>query len=303
MAEDQSVNGDIWNKEAAKLLSLFSWEKIGDHNMDLEGDDDDKYGVDTILRFNNPSSNLPQSIILEAKRYATTSFQKNMLQKWINRLDKKIRKLRNSENFLDMFPEIKQSSTLNLGIIAIWFHDYANYNSNLLGFNEVKLSSRVKKDSTYNKICVIDNPAILRLCSMQRAIEDFERTNNCDIHFYYPSPLINDRPIQRSKTLSVDYMFSKIVLAESVSRESKREEKIVFYFGDLNIHSFESIKSLLSGFLFIDKEKPLTIFIYSRDDEFRKIQSNIESRFDEIDFKIKYMEIYEDLPAIIKNLE
>lgn len=39
MAEDQGVNGTIWNKEATKLLSYFGWNTIGDYDMDVMGQD------------------------------------------------------------------------------------------------------------------------------------------------------------------------------------------------------------------------------------------------------------------------
>lgn len=29
MAEDQGVNGDIWNEEACKLFQILGWEKLG----------------------------------------------------------------------------------------------------------------------------------------------------------------------------------------------------------------------------------------------------------------------------------
>lgn len=37
MAEDQGVNGTIWNKEANYILSWFGWETIGDIDMDVLG--------------------------------------------------------------------------------------------------------------------------------------------------------------------------------------------------------------------------------------------------------------------------
>lgn len=40
MAEDQGVNGTIWNKEATKLLSYFGWNTIGDYDMDVMGQDE-----------------------------------------------------------------------------------------------------------------------------------------------------------------------------------------------------------------------------------------------------------------------
>ena len=73
MAEDQGVNGTIWNKEANYILSWFGWETIGDIDMDVLGDDEQKYGVDTFLKFDSPVKHLPPCVILEAKSYQTSN--------------------------------------------------------------------------------------------------------------------------------------------------------------------------------------------------------------------------------------
>ncbi len=299
MAEDQSANGDIWNQEAATLLSYLSWQKIGDHNIDVKGDDDKKYGLDTILTFSDHSKNLPQSIILEAKRYKTTSFQSSMIKGWIERLDTKLTKLRNSDNFFEQFPELRETATLNYGIIAIWFSDNQNYKPLTSIFEGVKLSSKPKKSNQHNKIFVIDNPIILRLCSMLNAIKDID--NNSEFNYYYPSSLINEGPVVRSKTLSIEYIFSEIILAESKDKNDK-ECKIVFYFGELDVKSFRYIKSLLTNVQFMDKDKPLTLYLYQRNDEFRKIRPDVERMFSEIKFEIKNMDSLSDLPGSIKDL-
>ena len=104
--EDQGVNGDIWNKQATELLTRLGWKNIGDHDIDIKGGDKDKYGIDTLMTYVTPLKNRPQSVILEAKRYVTNSFQAGHLQAWIKRLDEKLVALRDSSNLFELFPEL-----------------------------------------------------------------------------------------------------------------------------------------------------------------------------------------------------
>jgi len=303
MAEDEGVNGTIWNKEATKLLSLFGWKTIGDYDMDVLGEDDKKYGLDTLLNFFTPMKNNPQSVILEAKRYNTESFSKSTLQDWIDRLDKKIIELKNSEGFISTFPELKECSVLDMGIIAIWFHNIHDYQSFRPKFIEalenVVTSNRIRKAGA-NRIFVIDNDIILKLCSLHSAIADYENENKCNIEFYYPSILTNDNPIIRNKTLTIEYIFSKIILAES---KGSNPENIVFYFGELNTPSFKQLKSLLTMCSFMDKEKPIKIFIYHTDETiFRKIKSDIDDLFEDVNITFKNMDNRIDLLPQLKDV-
>ena len=55
-----------------------------------------------------------------------------------------------------------------------------------------------------NKIFVIDNHKILRLCSMHKSIEAYESDNDdSKIFFYYPPILIEDKPIVREQVLTI----------------------------------------------------------------------------------------------------
>ena len=125
--EDQHYNGDIWNQEIVRLFQKFGWNRIGDFDMDVVGSDNSKMGIDTVLMFDTPLKSKPQLAILEAKRYLTTSFSKALLQEWLNRLDSKLLKLRNSDRFYDRFPVARDFTMSDTGIIAVWFSDTENY--------------------------------------------------------------------------------------------------------------------------------------------------------------------------------
>lgn len=304
MAEDSQYKGELWNKRAIKLLNLFSWDMIGDSGMDLEGSDGEKYGIDSLYSFKDPAKDIPESLILEAKSYKTTSFSKSKLQEWIDRLNIKILELRNSEYLIEHFPIFKDISTLKIGLIFIWFDDIENYKEYRQKFleilSEIKVSSRTFRNGVYNKIYVIDNDLISKLCSLYTVVREF----NENFKFYYPSAFIHERAVQRSAVLSLDYFFSKFILGQLKSSGKRYDTNIVFYWGELDVRSFEMLKSILKSYSFVDQEFKLVIYKYKRDDdEFRKILPQIKKSYENenIEFDIKDMNSCTELPTFIIN--
>lgn len=304
MAEDSQYKGELWNKRAIKLLNLFSWDMIGDSGMDLEGSDGEKYGIDSLYSFKDPAKDIPESLILEAKSYKTTSFSKSKLQEWIDRLNIKILELRNSEYLIERFPIFKDISTLKIGLIFIWFDDiesYKEYRQKFLEIlSEIKVSSRTFRNGVYNKIYVIDNDLISKLCSLYTVVREF----NENFKFYYPSAFIHERAVQRSAVLSLDYFFSKFILGQLKSSGKRYDTNIVFYWGELDVRSFEMLKSILKSYSFVDQEFKLVIYKYKRDDdEFRKILPQIKKSYENenIEFDIKDMNSCTELPTFIIN--
>lgn len=304
MAEDSQYKGELWNKRAIKLLNLFSWDMIGDSGMDLEGSDGEKYGIDSLYSFKDPAKDIPESLILEAKSYKTTSFSKSKLQEWINRLNIKILELRNSEYLIERFPIFKDIATLKIGIIFIWFDDIENYKEYRQKFleilSEIKVSSRTFRNGVYTKIYVIDNDLISKLCSLYTVVREF----NENFKFYYPSAFIHERAVQRSAVLSLDYFFSKFILGQLKSSGKRYDTNIVFYWGELDVRSFEMLKSILKSYSFVDQEFKLVIYKYKRDDdEFRKILPQIKKSYENenIEFDIKDMNSCTELPTFIIN--
>ena len=304
MAEDSQYKGELWNKRAIKLLNLFSWDMIGDSGMDLEGSDGEKYGIDSLYSFKDPAKDFPESLILEAKSYKTTSFSKSKLQEWIDRLNIKILELRNSEYLIERFPIFKDISTLKIGLIFIWFDDIENYKEYRQKFleilSEIKVSSRTFRNGVYNKIYVIDNDLISKLCSLYTVVREF----NENFKFYYPSAFIHERAVQRSAVLSLDYFFSKFILGQLKSSGKRYDTNIVFYWGELDVRSFEMLKSILKSYSFVDQEFKLVIYKYKRDDdEFRKILPQIKKSYENenIEFDIKDMNSCTELPTFIIN--
>lgn len=305
MAEDQGVNGTIWNKEAIAIFSKFGWGSIGDIDMDIKGDDDKSYGVDSLLKISSPLSPLPLLAILEAKRYATTSFSASILQQWVDRLDQKLNKLKFSEEFKYKFPIVDDCRKMNIAIIAIWFHDIREYqlfqDKFMDSMKNLQVSNRTKKGG-YNKILIIDNMIIMKLCSLYQAIESYKKEKKSSISFLYPSTINNGKATDRSNIISLEYITSKVILAEAKDDKGNKEN-IVFYFGLITLEAFKLLREQLSGYSVLDKERSLVLYLYDADIEYRKIKPEIEKIFSDVQyFSIKMMDSLTDLPGDIKTI-
>ncbi len=68
MPENQGVNADIWTNEASRILTNFSWEQIGDCNIDIKGASNKELGLDIIFKFKDPHRLTEQVVLFEAKR-------------------------------------------------------------------------------------------------------------------------------------------------------------------------------------------------------------------------------------------
>jgi hypothetical protein len=303
MPEDQGVNGDAWNDEAAILLKRLSWEQIGDSNVDLTDEEGKNRGIDRLYQFDDiRRGNALTGVFVEAKRYETKNLQQTALETFIKTIDNKLNKIRNSKDFHETYPLFGDAS-LRTALIVIWFHDTQAYPAFRPKFSDylskVKLSAHSRNDGS-NKIYVLHNDDFLRLASMVALIEEYEKEHGKPVNFYYPVSDKFNKPADRSKVLSIDYMFSKFVLAESVM-EDGTEHKIVFYFGTLSVNSFRRLKSALQTVGYLDKIKPLTIYTYQRDSNFRKVKPIVEKEFNEVKFNIEEMDSYSDLPKFMKK--
>ncbi|WP_454802858.1 hypothetical protein [Mucilaginibacter phyllosphaerae] len=299
MAEDQGVNGDFWNDQATALLTKFNWEKLGDSNIDLANEEKGKSGVDGIFTYvDSLKRSITEAVIVESKRYKTDSFSSSSLQSWITILDKKLTNLKNSEDLQEKFP-VLTDIPLRTGVIVIWFHNFKEYFSFKSTFESYQTGIKIsRKNQGSNKIYVLENDAILRLASLQLSIKELNDESGDKFQFYYPS--VDLHPAKRSKTLNINYMFSKFILGDFTDKDSI-ENKVVFYFGGLSIESFQRLKHALVTFSYLDDDKPLIIYTYHRDDEeFRKVKPEVIKLFKE-HLELREMEILGDLPKFMRS--
>ena len=299
MAEDQSVDGDRWNDQANKLLLKLGWESIGDSNMDLPNEDNVKHGVDRIFKYNELRASSKQEVVLvEAKRYKTTSFTNALLETWIRTLDSKLVKLKMSTDLYEKFPALN-GIPLRTGLILIWFHninDYISYKESFKNsFATIKLQRR---NVSPNKIYVLENDSIVKLASLCLAIDAINKASLVrNLQFYYYSQ--GGHPAKRSPILNPNFMMSKFILADYINKKNI-ENKVVFYFGKLTKQAFMRLQLALSQYAYLDKDKPLHIYTYLRDDgEFRKVMPDIIKLFPEKTI-FNEMENLIDLPTFMR---
>ena len=307
MPEDQGVNGDLWNDEAAKLLKALGWEQIGDANVDVVTEEGKKRGIDRIFTFPDYRRNnrMLQTVFVEAKCYNSNNLQLKALQDWVTTLNKKLTKTRNSNKFLESYPMLTDT-VIRCGLIVVWFSNAEEFSSYKSQFTEYLKSIRVPGPSRVsqkeaNFLYILSNGDILRLASLISVRKEFNRDNDTVLKFYYPPSENFKSAVDRGEVLTLDYMFSKFILAEAVIKDI--EHKIVFYFGELSYNAFKRLYSFLLANSFVDKSKPLTIYKYHIDSEFRKIRPEVDKLFKDVTFSIKDMDHLSQLPAFIKNAD
>ena len=259
MAEDQGYNGDKWNDYVVYLLSQFGWEKIGDTNMDLEGEDENLGGVDALMVYEQPGYEMRRTVIVESKRYKQSSLSKSRIYGWLSVLSKKLDMFRNSENLIEQFPLLQDCENIKHGFILNWvtdadkkfMDDYAGY---LLDYSNQTTASL----KGWKRVAIANNKRI----NMLRSILDVMKSRSCN--FFYPSQLTGTNSGAYKKVLTIEYMFSNIILAE----DANSHEKIVFYFGQMNYESLEALSQCLN----------LYQYSIQGSDDVRKILPTVKSK-------------------------
>ena len=317
MPEDEGVNGDRWNTEMSQLLRRIGWDKVADSNIDIEGSDGYKHGIDAIFKYADGfHPELYQGVFVEAKRYKTTSFTAAKIRDWVPRFDEKIRELKTSEKFHLQYPEMAKTNPRN-GILAIWFHDIDNYAEFAPKFREslcsVSTPSRRGGPSSLNRLFVIENSGILRLVSLLQSIEEWNSSREVNngyvdakMKFLYPSSAGFGAPIQVIPVLNFEYMFSKFILVRAQEFEASvvKTADIVFYFGTLNMYSFYRLKQALLTLNMLSSVNNFYLYTYQRDDDFRKIRPDVEKLFKKdgpTHIQIKSMDRHADLPSWMED--
>ena len=226
MPEDQGQNGDLWTAEASTLLTSLGWDKVADSNIDIEGTDGQKHGIDSLFRYTDALRQNMEGVFVEAKRYRTSSFAKTKVPDWVERLYEKMIQLRRSEEFNLRYPAMAQTNPRN-GLLALWFHDLENYRK----FRPVLAESMLAVQTTRRRatgypyrLFVLENDGILRLCSLLQVVREWNQQNRADsdpsaqLRFFYPSSLGFGHASQSTECLNIEYIFSSFVLAKSRQR-------------------------------------------------------------------------------------
>lgn len=306
MAENQSVNGAIWNDQMAKLLTRFGWEQVGDSEIDVPTEDGKDRGIDRVFKYldNRRNARRARTVFVEAKRYDVANISQALLDDWLETLNTKLTKTRNSLDFLDKYPSLKETD-IRSGLITIWFHssdaDYEKFRPKFLKMLEAAKLPNPKWKQTPNNIYVIEKYDILRLASLLTSVENYEREKATEVKFHYPHSENFGNAVSRNRVLSLDFMFSKVIFAEAVVRGVT--ELLVFYFGALSVDAFTRLRSLLNDVGFIDRDKPLTIYRYTEDDNFRTIEPEVRKLFEGVELRLAEMEYFSRLPVFMRDTQ
>lgn len=304
--EDQSYDGGEWNRQAFALFQKFGWNRIGDRDMDVLGEDDSKMGIDTIVQYDTPLKTRPQVAILEAKHYLTTSFNKSKLEDWISRLDTKLTKLRNSEPFKDRFPQVEECTVLNTGIIAIWFYDtdaYPAFNATFKSIlKQISISGRHRKAGLSN-IFVLDNERFMRLFALSGELDHINKNGDTEFNFVYSQAFTSGHPVKRIPILTIEGVFSDVVLGEEKKRDGSQKSHI-FYFGKNDYKSIQTLKYIFAKTVNYTTDIPVELHIFDVDPEFRKIEDDVKNNiFDGFKISIRKMGKNQNLPTFMLNID
>lgn len=299
MAERQGKLGDMWNACAVKFLSLFDWNHIGDKDIDVIGEDGNNYGIDALMDYNSPGMATRQSVIVESKRYSKDSINYSVMSGWLRRLMKKLEQCRNSEELQNEFPALMECCSINLGVILVWVHDAENeeyFHSDFTRLLNRLVSVTRAKPNAFKRIIVLTNPQILRLCALYETLKD------CDYAFVYPSQLIGNYALERSKVLTIDYMLSNVILTEI--KKDGATEKHVFYFGIMTVDAVKILRESLLKYQFAENDKKLVIHYTQHNDRTADLIHEFEKQFTDVSsVSFKRMSKYNltTEPSIISN--
>ena len=149
---------------------------------------------------------------------------------------------------------------------------------------------------------MLDNMRLMKLFALQTTIRELSHRDS--FRFVYSPRFCEDKPTERQKVLTIEYLFSDVVFAEQeIKGEGTRKElSYIFYFGDLNYNSFRMVKAAYSKTVNWDKSKEIILYVYNTDEEFRKIEPDIkENIFSEFNITIKKMQCNNNIPEYIIN--
>lgn len=300
MAENQGVNGDIWNDKALQLLQLLGWDHLGDTNMDLPGDDGKEYGVDALITAHTPRMKVLQCAVLESKRYSIGSLKQGTLQKWVNRLRQKLDAFYQSQKLTEDFPSLEECCPMNLGIIMCWVHDAPNeeyFDKTFESFLSNTVINTAATHGSFKRIYVLSNPRILRLCAVAEKIQ----ASKYFYRFIYPSQLLGDRPLVKSKVLTIEYAMSDFILAERTIKEES--QLVVFFLGNLSSLGFKCLYEALIMYNLLEQGKKTIIYYYGSDTVNRIALAEGRRRFKEIDSEFRALNMFNfnTEPALLNN--
>ncbi len=308
MPEDQGVNGDRWTNEASRFLVRLNWEKVADSNIDIPGVDGREHGIDAMFTYKLLPNDESEGVFLEAKNYSKDSFKIGMLQDWVNVINQKILDIKRSEEFYKKYPAFINGVKVRNGLLAIWINDLDNDKAFREKFTKALVSISVPRGrlGRINRLFILTNDNILRLCSLIDTIGKLKSTDQSqDNEYYFWYPATNRTSAIYSNVLNLEYMYSKFVFVKVGSKGLRPSDRnVVCYFGARDVQSYSKLRDAMLLYQFVSNNNQLTIYSYQDDKDFRKIKPDVEKLFTDIGSqKVDFCEMnaFSRLPGWIKD--
>lgn len=303
MPEDQNYNGDQWNIGINNFLTkILKWKQIGTSNIDVIcGPNNEPMGLDSVFGYRTHERSHQQVVIIEAKnRDNFKALSRAEIQRWIDRLLKKVELTPPSQDFQRKFPT-DADAQYGMGLLAVWVRDTDSFDTAVLADRLKQIEVPDKRNPIY--LYVLDNERITRVISVYDEINRLLGTEEYkDCLFFYPangSDILCDGTV-----LPIEVLFSDILFYRVTKREYKRstgtydeyESVLCFYFGDItSIGDFRFIDLAIrdSG---LQNAKEFEVYITASTDNLR---SEIDAHTRDSRFKptFKRLSLRSDLPS------
>lgn len=286
MGENATKIGAKLEGWGSSLFQDFCWTELARDleikcNRKATHEDKQTHGIDLLFSLFDPYLKLRQGIIVECKNRQMQSINQTEINKWIQELQNSIECAHGAPELEHMLSQVE----LSTGLLLIHAND--SFNGEL--FAKYLRNAKMKLKRNKMSIYVASNDEIDRWQSLITYI----KTLGEDFRFHYPS--INESNIENNKQITLNYLFSRYIFAETIEYKSQTmygkqamipvRRRIVFIFDKPSIESFRYVWSMSKHFQFNNGEDQITYAFYpstpenikfTKDNFFNSIMNDID---------------------------
>lgn len=303
MPEEQNVRAEWWNRRVNRFLSdVLHWQQLGSSNVDIKCDqDNDNVGIDSVFSYRSHERTEQQIVIVEAKiRGKFEAVNRAELQKWVDRLIKKVECAPKSREFAEKFaPSV--DAQFGVGMLVLWVSDASSFDGEVFErrLELVEMPSKTREHYLF----ILDNRKIAQFCAIHDELQRLRSTGSYEsIRFYMPSngsDLICD-----GSTFPLEAVYSDVIIFRTLKKENAKnantyqiyESSIVFYFGRVSTSYDLAFIDLIIRDLGIHDTTDIDVYL---DSPLEPIRSEIEAHSRNSKFRIRFKNllINEHLPS------
>lgn len=263
MGENASKIGAKLEGWGSNLFRGFRWIEV---TRDLEikcnrkatHENKRTHGLDILCSFYDPYLSCKQGVIIECKNRQMKSINQSTVDAWILELENSIECAHAAPELEPYLPQMEIST----GLLLIHAND--EFNREL--FAQYLRNARVKLKRNKTSIYIASNDEIDRWDSL------ITYTNSLGDKFRFHYPSINESNIINDKQITLNYLFSKYVLAETVEYETEmrndlpmevpKRRRIMFIFDKPSIEAFRYAWSMSKHFQFYSSADRVSYVFY-----------------------------------------